>query len=336
MANITEGLLRTQRLLESAVDERPDMLLYRLMLANVHKLQLNLTEAREAYAAARDHDIRGNFAVSLRDEALRQQAIFEVANLELIRAEAAETPTEREAILELADAAVNELEAVIDQDPRVLMLRGKLGLLRNQTTAAMQYLDRASDLYQDRDIEALLLSARARQAEKQWGSAASRLEQVLAIVKASPRQDIQGTIRMQLAEMLIRSRKYPESREEIDFILDSEPKNPVAVRLLAEWYSTQERYTEAIEVLEDSGLSETNPGRGPQARRALSIQRRGRPGACPAAQPVREEPQRRRDPPAAAGPDRRQPGKDRVDPACRGGRRECAGDQPAPAAGLRR
>lgn len=258
MANVTEGLIRTQRLLESAVAERPDMLLYRLMLANVHKLQLNLDEASVAYTAARDHHIRGNYAVSLRDGALRQQAIFEVANLELIRAEAAEDPTERRDILKSADNAVNELETAIDQDPRVLMLRGKIALLRGETTKAMQALDLASDRYNDQDVEALLLSARARQAEKQWGSAASRLEQVLALIKSSPRQDIQGSIRMQLAEMLIRSRKYPEAREQIDFILDSSPKNPVALRMLAEWHSSQDDYAEAITVLEDSGLAEIN------------------------------------------------------------------------------
>ncbi|MEL7088767.1 MAG: tetratricopeptide repeat protein, partial [Planctomycetota bacterium] len=218
----------------------------------------NLDEARDAYVSARDHEILGNFAVSLTDERLRQQAIFEVANLELIRAEAAEDPAERDTILKAADRAVTDLETVVDEDARVLMLRGKIALLRNQSDRAMQALDRASDLYQDKDIEALLLSARARQAEKQWGAAASRLEQVLAIVKASPRKDIQGNIRMQLAEMLIRSRKYPEAREQIDYILESSPSNPVGRRMLAEWYSSQDDHERAIQILEDSGLAEKN------------------------------------------------------------------------------
>lgn len=255
-ANISEGLLRVENLLEGAVRHRPDILLYRLMLAHTYKLQLKLDDARAAYIAARDHTVLGNYEVSLRDEDLRRHATYEFTNLELIRAEAADDPAERQRILESADVAVDDLEKVIDQDPRVLVLRGKIALLRNKTTEAMQLLDRASDLYNGTNVEAMILSARARQAEKQWGGAAERLEEVLEIVRSSTKTEIQSSIRLQLAESLIFSRKYPESRQQIDYMLELQPSNPVALQILSKWYAAQDRYGEAIKILEDTGLAE--------------------------------------------------------------------------------
>jgi len=253
-----QHLLRTERLLRSASEARPDMLLYRLMLANVLKLQLQLDDAHEIYLLARDYPVAGNFEASLRDQVLRQQAVYEVANIELIRAEAAKDPDRRTQLLADADKAVDELEAVTDKDARVLMLRGKLAMLRGQSSQAMQYIDQASNLYQDRDIEALLLSARARQAEKQWGAAVERLELVLQLVKSGAREDIQFNIRLQLAEMLIRSRKLAEAREQLNIVLEAEPDNVVATRLLAQYYASQQQFGKAIAQLE--GLEDqSNP-----------------------------------------------------------------------------
>ncbi|MEM1107935.1 MAG: tetratricopeptide repeat protein [Planctomycetota bacterium] len=246
----TDHLDRTERLLRRAAETRPDMLLYRLMLANILKLQLELDDAHEIYLLARDHPVAGTFEVSLRDQALRQQAVYEVANIELIRAEAETDPEKRTQLLADADIAVDELEKVSDKDARVLMLRGKLAMLRGQNTQAMVFIDQASGLYQDRNIEALLLSARARQSEKQWGAAAERLEAVLELINNGGREDLRSGIRLQYAEMLIRTREFAAARRQLDTVFETEPGNKVASRLLAEWYSAQQQYDKAIEVLE--------------------------------------------------------------------------------------
>ncbi len=265
--NRTEGLQRAERLLETATQKRPDILLFKLMLANLNKLQLDLDEALEQYRAARDHRVMGDFKTSLSDEALRQQAVYEVANIELIRAEASDDPAVREQILADADQAVDELEKVVDTDARVLMLRGKIALLRGQNTRAMQALDEATDMIElapgqgignNNLVEAYLLSARARQAERQWGAAADRLEQVLAIVGNSPRQDIRGNIRLQLAEMLLRGRRFDAAREQINLSLAERPGNITALRLLARYHADIGEPERAIEILEDTGLAETN------------------------------------------------------------------------------
>ncbi len=262
--NITRGLQRTEALLSTAAERRPDILLYRLMLANVLKLQLELDEALDQFRLARDHEVRGDFVSTLRDESLRQQAVYEVANIELIRAEAAEDPAERKAILADADTAVDALERVVDKDSRVLMLRGKIAMLRGENTRAMQAIDQAASLMENTGnfsslIEAYLLSARARQEEKQWGAAADRLEQVLEVVENSPRQDIRINIRLQLAEMLIRSRRYDPARVQIDLVLQTQPDDSTAKQLLARWYAEQDQPERAIETLISTGLAESDP-----------------------------------------------------------------------------
>ena len=262
--NRTRGLRRTEELLREAANRRPDILIYRLMLGNILKLQLKLDEAHEQYRLARDHEVMGDFISTLRDESLRQQAVYEVANIELIRAEAAEDPDRRAQILTDADTAVDELEKVTDQDYRVLMLRGKIAMLRGQNTRAMQAIDQAAGLMvnagrTDNLIEAYLLSARARQQEKQWGAAAERLEQVLEVVESSPREDIRTNIRLQFAEMLIRSRRFDVARQQLEAVLEDQPRDLTALQLLATWYAEQDQPERAIEILEATGLAETNP-----------------------------------------------------------------------------
>jgi tetratricopeptide (TPR) repeat protein len=258
------GLDRSEALLASAADKRPDLLLYHVMLANLHKLQLELDDALDSYLEARDHPVMGNFEASLRDEALKQQAIYEVANIELIRAEAAEDPQVRDEILDDADDAVDRLAAVVDEDARVLMLRGKIAMLRNQNSRAMQAIDQAIGLMETAGggpqlIEAYLLSARARQAEQQWGAAADRLERVLSYVGNAGRADIRTNIRLQLAEVLLQSRRLDPARQQLDLVLDTEPDNLVAQRLLAQYHAKQGDPDQAIEVLQATGLADSDP-----------------------------------------------------------------------------
>ena len=262
--NRTRGLRRTEELLREAANRRPDILIYRLMLGNILKLQLKLDEAHEQYRLARDHEVMGDFISTLRDESLRQQAVYEVANIELIRAEAADDPARRREILTDADAAVDELEKVADQDYRVLMLRGKIAMLRGQNTRAMQAIDQAAGLMinsgrTDNLIEAYLLSARARQEEKQWGAAAERLEQVLQVVESSPREDIRTNIRLQFAEMLIRSRRFDPARQQLEAVLQDNPRDATALQLLATWFAEQDQPQRAIEILESTGLADADP-----------------------------------------------------------------------------
>ena len=264
-ANVTVGIRRAEQLLRSAIEADPDSLLYRVMLGNLLKLQLELDGAHDAYVAARDQEVYGTAEKSLREEQLRQQAVYEVANLELIRAERATDAEERQRILKDADAAVSALQAKTGETGQVHLLRGKIALLRGNNQEAMIQIDRASDLFRDSDVETVLLSAHARQQNNQWGAATKRLEQALQLVRNNPKVELTGRIRLQLANMLVRAGELPAARQQLEVLLETEPENPQARLVLAEWYAASGDPGRGIEILR--GL---DPENDPAVGRALA------------------------------------------------------------------
>ena len=263
-ANVTVGILRAEELLRAAIASDPDSLLYRVMLGNMLKLQLELNEAHDAYVAARDKQVFGIAEASLREEQLRQQAVYEVANLELIRAEQAKDPAERERILKDADAAVNALQTATGETGQVHLLRGKIALLRKDNRTAMIEIDRASALFKDADIETILLSAHARQQNNQWGAATKRLQQALDLVRSNPSVELTGRIRLQLASMLLRAGELPEARRQLETFLADAPEDPAGRRLMAEWYAASGNPDRGIEMLQA-----LDPQSDPAALRSL-------------------------------------------------------------------
>ena len=264
-ANVTVGIRRAETLLRSAIAAEPDSLLYRVMLGNLLKLQLELDQAHDAYVAARDQEVFGTAEKSLREEQLRQQAVYEVANLELIRAERATDPAERKRVLDNADAAVAALQTATGETGQVHLLRGKIALLRGNNQEAMIQIDRASDLFRDSDVETVLLSAHARQKNNQWGAATQRLQQALDLVRNNPKVELTGRIRLQLAQMLVRAGELAPARQQLEALLEAEPENPQARLVLAEWYAASGDADRGIEILQS-----LDPAENPAARRALT------------------------------------------------------------------
>ena len=271
---VSVGTARAEALLRRAVELRPGVLMFRLLLAENLKNQLRLDEAHEVFLAARDFQVTGPFEQALRDESLRQQAVYEVANIELIRAEAAPDPDRRLTLLGQADDAIDLLEAVTGESVKVLMLRGKTALLRGQNDKALIAIDKASDLYQDRNLEALLLSARARQSLRQWGAAAERLRQALGMMGGANRGGTAASVRLQLAEMLVRGRDFDQADRELQRVLDLPETGPggepltgeklialrnqktLATTLMARGLAARNQPEAAIELLEALGVSD--------------------------------------------------------------------------------
>ncbi len=271
-ALLTTGIRRSEEMLRKAAAQKPGVLMFRLLLAQNLKTQLRLDDAHTVYLAARDHQINGPFEEALRDESLRQQAIYEVANIELIRAEAATEPERRNQLLTQADEAIDVLETVTGESTQVLMLRGKTHLLRGTTAQAMIAIDKASTLYQDRNLEALLLSARARQAQQQWGAAAERLQQALTMMGNSAAIATAVNVRLQLAEMLIRMRDFDASENQLRRVLNTSEE-----RLTDDKRATLKGQKQLATVLQARSMS----GRG-QTQEAIDLLENMEPGNRPA------------------------------------------------------
>ncbi|MEM7576183.1 MAG: tetratricopeptide repeat protein [Planctomycetota bacterium] len=216
----TTGIERTEELLRAAAKSEPLNVIYRVYLGNLLKLQMDLDDALVAYKEADAISAVGPAEMVLRELHFKRQARYEIANIELIQAENESDPDIREAKLAAAaDDAIEHLDKVLDAKAPVFLLRGKVAMLRGEDTVAMQNLDAAADLFlQDGNlnIEAMLLSARARQKERQWGAAAERLESVLALPQISASPESENRLRTQLAEIYINSDRRAEARREID------------------------------------------------------------------------------------------------------------------------
>ena len=276
-AVVTTGMRRAEHMLQQAVELRPGVLLFRLLLAENLKNQLRLDDAHAVFLAAREYQISGPYEEALRDESLRQEAVYQVANIELIRAEAASDPAQRELLLGQTDDATDVLETVTGESVKVLMLRGKTNLLRGETAQAMIAIDKASSLFGDRNLEALLLSARARQSQQQWGAAADRLREALSMMGGAA-VPTAVNVRLQLAEMLIRTRDFDGADRELRRVLDAtdadldsaqlntlRSQKQIAVTLQARSMAGRGDTQEAIDLLEGLG----DGARSPAASRTL-------------------------------------------------------------------
>ncbi|MEM1445493.1 MAG: tetratricopeptide repeat protein [Planctomycetota bacterium] len=215
----TTGIERTEALLRAAAKSEPLNVIYRVYLGNLLKLQMDLSDALAAYKEADAIAAVGPAEMILRELHFKRQARYEIANIELIQAENESDPEIREAKLKAADEAIEHLDKVLDEKAPVFLLKGKVAMLRGKDTVAMQNLDSAADLFlQDGNlnIEAMLLSARARQKERQWGAAAERLERVLDLPQIAASPESEHRLRTQLAEIYINSDRRTDARRELD------------------------------------------------------------------------------------------------------------------------
>ena len=258
----TGGLQRTEALVRRAIQADPLNVSYKVMLGNLLRLRQEHDEALTVYREADALDAAGPAEMMLRTDARRRQARFEIASIELIKAESAPDPTERERLLKGAEDAVAELVNAEQRTARVLLLEGKIALLRNRTTEAMQKLDQAVEMYNSTgqpNVEAILLSARARQSERQWGAAAERLEGLLAGYPLDRSPSTEARVRRQLAEIYLASNRRADAQQQIERLNAISPDADSTASLRAQAALGDGRVEEAERVFRDAGLAD-QPG----------------------------------------------------------------------------
>ena len=253
----TGGLQRTEALVRAAIQAEPLNVSYKVMLGNLLRLRQQHDEALAVYREADALDATGPSEMMLRTEARRRQARFEIASIELIKAEAAADPDERERLLTGAEEAVAELVNAENRTARVLLLEGKIALLRNETTKAMQALDKAVEIYASSgqpNVEAILLSARARQAERQWGAAAERLEDLLQRYPLDRSPATEQRIRRQLTEIYLAAGRTQAAARQVERLATLAPDEASTEALRGQLALESGSLDEAAGVFRDAGL----------------------------------------------------------------------------------
>ncbi len=218
LGQTTTGLQRGEQLLRVAIAAEPLNIVYRAHLGGMLKIQMNLDAALEAFRQADSIEGVGPYDMILRQMSAKTAARREIANIELIKAEAEQDPQTKEEKLKIAEDAIEHLDQIMPNKADVEMLRGKVALLRGSNSKALQHLDRSVELYQQAgqsSIEAMLLSARARQNEQQWGVAADRLETLARLPGVANSPESAARIRTQLAEIYINANELDRAAFQI-------------------------------------------------------------------------------------------------------------------------
>ncbi len=243
---VRNGTLRGERLLRAALRKEEGNLLFRTMLGKIYQDQGRTAEASEQYAAVWQSRPQLPAEQMVRAQDLRVMSGVAYADLVVGEADTSVDPAVREAKLAEAEAILRDVVDITSETAPVRLVRGKIALARRQWVPAMQHLDKAAEDLRgtQQELEATLLSARARQLAGEPGAATAQLERVAAqLPDASP-------LRLQLAELYNQSRQFARAEAHIAAVLERDPGNVDAAKLRAQALAMQNRTDEAIAAFE--------------------------------------------------------------------------------------
>ena len=243
-SNTTGGLLRSQRLLEAAVEAHPRRVLFRSVLGRIYTMQGEADLAIEQFATAWDLGTSAPAIEALQAYHQRVAAGLQEMDLRLGQIDG-QSPQAQEEIVAAVQQRVTEVEQMVGENGLTLLLRGKIQLVHQNFNSAMQLLDRAAEALQgDRQgLDALMLSARARRLSGERGAAAEQLEK-LAERFPSPR------IFLELAELRLEMKQLDEASAVIDRVLAADPGHTAANLLRARLLTARGQAEEAIAIYE--------------------------------------------------------------------------------------
>lgn len=252
VAQAKGGVERSQRLLQAASEKSPDNVLYRLMLGRALTMTGDTDGAIAQYAKAWELGANKSAIDALRSYELRLTAALQQMSLELAQADGLQDPKAREEKLAAIEKRLAELQPMTGEGAPTNLLRGKLALARRQFRVAMQHLDLASQQYGHRNLEALLLAARACRLAGERGAAADRLKQALELNPGLP------GVRAELAELHLELQQPDLAQAQIDLALAQNPEDAQVKSLQARLLGTQGKFDQSLEAFQQLDPA-TNP-----------------------------------------------------------------------------
>ncbi|MFW5682036.1 MAG: tetratricopeptide repeat protein, partial [Phycisphaeraceae bacterium] len=221
--------------------------------ATLHRLRGQLLaierpdDAIEAFRAAVEIDETGRALEVLRAARAEDVSRIAIGNLLLAKADALDSSAARQAIYDEVQSHVEAVEQSNAGNPAATLLLGRLQLARGENQQALATLDRASKLYNHRNVEALRLLASASERLGQWGNTQRQLERLIALVPNSPRHWLA------LAEAQLRSKNLQAAMESFEQARSLAPDHPGLPLLEARLAAAARDFDRAIELLESIG-----------------------------------------------------------------------------------
>lgn len=255
------GVRRSVRLLRRAIEAHPDMGMYQLMLGVELKNSGDFDAAMPYIETVKGLSTQGLYLDVLLNYSLKRTALVEYADLLITLAETSDTDEDKQAKFDEADKIVEEAVASgFGEQPKILLMKGRLALAQGKVREGLINIDKAAEGYDAYSIDkaqALVLSARARAQQGDWGSAAERYEQILT---ASPK--FPG-VRLALARIYIRMQDFDKAQDHVDAVLVDDPTNEQAIAQQAALFGAQGQMDQAIDTyrqLDMTGRSDLAAG----------------------------------------------------------------------------
>lgn len=239
------GVRRAVTLLHRAIEEHPEDPRYKLMLGNELKLVNEFDQAKTYLEEVKGLSTQGNYLDVLLNYTLKSSAEIEYADLLISLAEQSETEEGRKAMHAEAGKIIDRVISTgRGEEPRILLLKGRLALAQNKIREGLLSIDKAADAYDAfsrEKAEAILLSARARAQQGDWGAAAERYEQILKVNPNVP------AVRLTLAGIYTRQRDFIKAQDHLDAILVNDPTNERALIAQASLHAAEDDIEMAIQ-----------------------------------------------------------------------------------------
>lgn len=244
--NTNSGVQRAIALLRRAIEAHPEDPRYKLMLGNELKLINEFDQAKTLLEDVKGLSTQGDYLQVLLNYTLKSSAEIEYADLLISLAELSGSDAERQAMHAEAGKIIDRMVSTgRGEEPRIMLLKGRLALAQNKIREGLLSIDKAADAYDAfsrEKAEAILLSARARAQQGDWGSAAERYEQILKVNPKVP------AVRLTLAGIYIRQRDFVKAQDHLDAVLLDDPANERAMVAQASLHAAQGDIDKAIQV----------------------------------------------------------------------------------------
>ncbi len=220
---LSDGVNRSIGLLREASEKFPDDLRFDHKLGTELKLISKYDECRPYIERLKKLSTEGDYRDVLLNDTLRSSAEVEYADLLISLAEKVEDDTQREAMHAESEKILEQVTAAgHGEKARILLIKGRLKLAQKKIREGLILLDKAAekqDTFSREKAETLLLSARAREQQGDWGAAAERYEQILEANPSIP------SIRLALASIYLRQRDLDAAQDHLDAVLIKDPTN---------------------------------------------------------------------------------------------------------------
>lgn len=252
------GRARAIELAQILVKERPEEPAAFQILGNLQREANQFEQAEQAIEAGLDIDRLANAGQFIRDNRARLSMRGVLADIKCTLALQASDQKERDARLEEANKIIDDMakaDTLASQlqwrDARVNFLRGRVLLAQNKPRQAVSMLESANQSYDSKDAQTLRLLAQTHQRLGNDKFVVGFYEAIVTTLRPTS-EDLLNLINLYINPG--EGQQLDRAQAQLDFYRKQVPGDIRAIRLQARLLTAQEKYDDAIALLESQDL----------------------------------------------------------------------------------